>query len=229
MDKNVACEWWPYFQEVALSGTQPPLTDVLIKEVSLRAIWRWIQSSHSYAHQYCLCMRCHSQWIPKAKHILHTLDVCLPITAEGFLPRRQFFTDTEIWCDFHFFPRVCVSVYFVHVRGSRLQWVTERWEQKKAQAAAHDEQGAGRGGTRQVVNRCRKLQQQLLFHAPSIWAILKQMQRVWYGCCSWICMMWNYDASVIEVWLHNRRSSEIQSSRGWQHLWFSLKCNPNQS
>lgn len=139
MDKNVACEWWLYFQEVALSGTQPPLTDVLIKEVSLGATWRWIQSSHSYAHQYCLCMRCHNQWIPKAKHILHTLDVCLPITAEGFLPRRQFFTRTEIWCDFHFFPRACVNVYFVHVRGSRLQWVTGWWEQKKAQAAAHDE------------------------------------------------------------------------------------------
>ena len=139
MDKNVACEWWPYFQKVALSGTQPTLTDVLIKEVFLWAIWRWIQSSHSYAHQYCLCRRCHSQWIPKAKHILHTLDVCLPITAEGFFLRRQFFTDTEIRCDFHLFPGVCMNVDFVHVRGSRLQRVTEWWEQKKAKAAVHDE------------------------------------------------------------------------------------------
>lgn len=149
MDKTVACEWWPYIREVALSGTQPPLADVLIKDFSLGAIWRWIQSSHSYAHQYCLCMRCHNQWIPKAKHILHTLYVCLPITAEDFLLRRQFFTDTEIWCDFHFFPRACVNVYFVHVRGSRLLWVTECWEQIKVQAAWWTpSNGVRRAGTR---------------------------------------------------------------------------------
>lgn len=137
MHKNVACEWWLYFHEVALSGTQPPFTDALIKEVSLGAIWRWIQSSHSYAHQYCLCMRCHSQWIPKAKHILLTLDVCLPITTEGFLLRRLFFTDTEIWCDFHFFfSWVCMNVYFVQVGGSRLQRATEHSEKKRAQAKA---------------------------------------------------------------------------------------------
>lgn len=91
----------------------------------------------------------------------------------------------------------------------------------------HQQRRRERGGSRQVVNRCRKLQQQLFFHAPSIWAILKQMQRVQCGCCSLIGMTWNCDASVIGIWLHNRRSSEIQSSRGWQHLGFWLKCNLN--
>lgn len=47
-----------------------------------------------------------------------------------------------------------MNVYFVHFRGSRLQRVTERSEQKEAQAAAHDEhhpiakaQGEGDRGT----------------------------------------------------------------------------------
>lgn len=52
------------------------------------------------------------------------------------------------------------------------------------------------------------------------------MQRVEDGCRRLIFMMWNHDASVIGFGLCNRRSSEIQSSRGWQHLWFWLKYYP---
>lgn len=139
MDKNVARERWSHFQKVALSGARCSLTDILIKEVSLGAIWRWIQSSHSYEHQYCLCMTCHSQWKPKAKYILHSLDVCLPITTEGFHPRSKLYSNTATWCGFLFFCWVFFNIFFiylfifVHVESSRLSW-----DGKEARAAAHD-------------------------------------------------------------------------------------------
>lgn len=65
-------------------------------------------------------------------------------------------------------------------------------------------------GMWQVVNRCRKLQEQLLLHAPSIWAILKQQnQRVQYGCCSLLCAMRNYDASVNGLRCKQKQSSQL--------------------
>lgn len=212
MDKNVACEWWPYFQKVALCGAQCSLTHILIKEVSLGAIWRWIQSSRSYAHQYCLCMRCHSQWIPKAKHILHTLDVCLPITTQVFLLGRDFFTSTAAWCDFllAFFPRVCTNVYFHACWSCRLQQVTEAWEQKQAQAAAHDEHHpVAKAQEEGKVAGCESMQEIAATIAPSCTVNLSNIKAAKWKSCSSLCMMWRCDASVNRFKCKQNRSSQL--------------------
>lgn len=129
MDKNVVREWWLCFQKVALSGASHSLTDILIKEVSLRAIWGWIQYSHSFTHQYCLCLRCHTQWMPKA-NTFYWLDVCLQITAKYFLLTFSWagksgellasWTVLNAVISQHFFPACLLSCRWIwHIRSRR--------------------------------------------------------------------------------------------------------------
>lgn len=154
-------------------------------------------------------MRCHSQWIPKAKHILHTLDVCLPITTEVFLLGRDFFTSTAAWCDFllvfstsvHECLFSCVLELQVTAGDWRLR--AETGPGCSPWWTPSSSKDAGKREKWQVVNRCRKLQQQLLLHAPSIWAILRQQNE------SLLCMMWHCNASVNRFKCKQKRSSQL--------------------
>lgn len=111
---------------------------------------------------------------------------------------------------FLFFPRVCTNVYFHACWSCRLQQVTEGWEQKQAQAAAHDERHpVAKTQEEGKVAGCESMQEIAATIAPSCTVNLSNIKAAKWKSCSLLCMMWHCNASVNRFKCKQKRSSQL--------------------
>lgn len=109
-----------------------PLTDILIKEVSLRAIWGWTQCSRRSTRQRCLCshsMNATSKYIPPTACL--SPNYCKVLSPEETKSGEFSGSADSVISQCSFFFCFCVAVEIWHIRRRRYRRLLKAENRKK--------------------------------------------------------------------------------------------------